>query len=248
MSASCRVAGGIPEPPWLADLPRLGPLTQHGPRSPAMRKLPVPAMSHPGHTSFDVTRALALGLRGRCGECGCAVSGARYVVLRCSEDDGGNSNNYSYPGGVVVHGHPPSHLSCALYACMVCPFLQRPTSQARRDGTHRGGAAVAGFSRYGIAYFNEPVFSDDDKWAFGYVGQTKMIEFVAAKELLSAYHESLAADAKTVKVATRLYWTDSATDKRRLAELERIDSAQLEAGRAVAHTQVNGYTYRLAFL
>uniref|UniRef100_UPI00389A734D hypothetical protein n=1 Tax=Mycobacterium sp. HUMS_1102779 TaxID=3383487 RepID=UPI00389A734D len=130
---------------------------------------------------------------------------------------------------------------------LVCPFLQRPTSRALRDGTHRGGAAVAGFSRYGIAYLDEPVVGDWN-WAFGYLGQTKRIEFVAARELLSAYRDALTADAKTVKVANRLYWTDSATDRRRLAELKQIDEAHLEAGRAGAHLQVGGYTYRLALL
>ncbi len=165
-------------------------------------------------------------------------------MLHCSEDYEGS---YSYPGGVFVSSLGPAHLSCIIYtAAVACPFLQRPTSRTR-DGAHRGAAAIAGFSRHGVAYLDEPVFSGK-KWAFGYLGKTKTWDFVAAKELASAYRDALTADAKAINVANRLYWTDSPTDRRRLAELNQIDLAQIEAGRAGAYTKVGSYEYRLALL
>jgi hypothetical protein len=173
MTAGCP-ARSIPEPAWLRDLPRLAPAPH---RKQAQLRLPTPAWSLPGHASLDWTRARALALRGRCFTCGCTLPpGTRYLVLygeglaqTCNEDR------------PVLAAIGPSHLSCCLASCLLCPALQHPRSPrtwtSTTDRDTRGAAAIVGFKRFGIV--TEPTSSH----LFGYVDEVYRLPFVAARDL-----------------------------------------------------------------
>jgi hypothetical protein len=100
---------------------------------------------------------------------------------------------------------------------------------------------VVGFERYGI-FFDDPYWGEQAN--FAYLNEMYRVPFSESRELVPLYEQALADE--NIDTSTRLYWDETNADS--LAELKRVDAPWLEATRATAHTQVNGYGYRLALL
>jgi hypothetical protein len=86
------------------------------------------------------------------------------------------------------------------------------------------------------------------RYSFGYYAQAERSPYDSFRDLLPAYEEAIAADAKEIDTSTRLYWTDSASDVQRLEECKKQDDYTIAAKRPGAFTWANGYIYRLALL
>ena len=54
-------------------------------------------------------------------------------------------------------GPGPMHKSCATYGTLACKFMKYPTSYGRAFKQKRGEAAIFGFRKFGVAYFDEEV-------------------------------------------------------------------------------------------
>lgn len=233
------------EPPWLASLPRLSTGSPQffgaNGRPARYRELPSIPASFPGDTAGDSVRALALAIRRRCAICGCSLPTERVYHLWYQ-----GPSWEEWPGGVWTHYIPgPMHKSCAIYSAMACPWLQYPNSKTKyrqdREKVKRGQAAIVEFGQYGIAFFEK---GTHDTWAFGYYDDTEWVRYGTYKELRPWYVEAVAADAKLIDCATRLYWADNTG----LTECSRRDKPTLVRLRTSAVTWVNGYGYRLAVL
>lgn len=71
--------------------------------------------------------------------------------------------------------------------------------------TPRGGDAfVAGFKRYGVAYFTEPPQGDDALEQWGYVGLTETLPFETWRDVLPLYEAAVDADAERIDTSSRL--------------------------------------------
>jgi hypothetical protein len=87
-----------------------------------------------------------------------------------------------HPGGVWTHNTPgPMHRSCALYATVgVCPYLRHSNTRGKVSAG-RGEAAVFGFARHGLAFFDGPLGLADPESSsldhiFGYAEERQRID------------------------------------------------------------------------
>jgi hypothetical protein len=218
-------AGAIVEPPWMADLPRLG-AGRGFPRPRHFQQLPHLPVSFPGDSTGDPVRAWALALRRRCSVCGCTMRGPVYAfdygaptARRVSE----------LRGGIFTSRLPgPAHRSCAIYSALVCPFFKYPTSRRHHGGSQaRGDAVILAFSGCGSAYFAEHTETEWGPYSFAYSELVERIEFGASKELRPLYEAAVAADAKVIDISTRLYWGGGLADQQRLEECNQADNVTI---------------------
>lgn len=204
------------------------------------------ALAGPPTSEHSSPRSFALAFRRRCGICGCLVpEGQFWQVFH------GQSDVLHHPGVTTVPKIGAIfHKACAAYATLVCPFLKYPTSRSNNVDM-RGNAEMLRFRHYGIAFYGPRTappythatpWNNDDAWA--YLDRVETIKLRTWRDLLPMYDEMVAAE--NIDTSTRLYWTDSDSDHRRLDRMAQQDNAQLARLRATAPTQVGGY--RLALL
>lgn len=252
------MAYGPPEPRWTRDNPRL-----YNARRPGYRHLPSFAMSKPGSTALDVRRSMALGLRRRCAVCGCTMGDVVWATFHAhggSESSKIRDNEQEgmarwHPGDVWTDNTPgPTHKSCAVYASIVCPFLRTRWSR-RHGGGRRGEAAIFGFRKYGIAYFDEPLdlIGDglgDITHIWGYAEPYLRISYETFKDTVKLYDDVLAED-DWIDTSTRLYW-DENRNRRELGQLRMLSAADKDFIAAMRPNAIyrapTGHTYRLAVL
>jgi hypothetical protein len=197
-----------PEPRWTRDLPRLSKPAE------VFHDLPSLAMAPPGRTAVDWTRSRALVLRKACALCGCKMRGLAWVVMKSdwyAAIGQGREEGIGcwHPGGVWTHISPgPMHRSCALFSTLVCPQLLSPTARGRIHRCPRGDAAILGFAKYGIAFYDEPISVNSvDKGSggsderggssdhlFGYAEERERIEFVTFRDNIGLYRQALIDD------------------------------------------------------
>lgn len=220
-------------PPWMADLP----LPMH-PRA-AFQKLPSTAASRwvsgQPTAQFDQRKLRILAIRRRCWCCGYPTESPHWTVITDAEA------NHRY-GQLHTQTSGPLHLSCALYACLACPFLRYPTSRRRLtgDGT-RGIACIKGFDQFGLFI---PPRNPNVYMTFGYfmpIGTTELTSLASTAEL---YEKSLTADTASDLTATpRLFWTDAPDDARHFQINWFSFLTTLQAARTEFVT-INGHCYR----
>jgi hypothetical protein len=107
-------------------------------------------------------------------------------------------------------------------------------------------AFIAGFRRYGVAYFDEPPHGHGARHLFGYVDRMEYIPYETWKDILPLYEDAISADAGLIDTSTRWYWGLNALDH--LASCKREDEATIAKMRLRAFYRADGHLYRLALI
>jgi hypothetical protein len=159
-----------------------------------------------------------------------------------------------HPGGVWTHNTPgPMHRSCALYATVgVCPYLRHSNTRGKVSAG-RGEAAVFGFARHGLAFFDGPLGLADPESSsldhiFGYAEERQRIDFDTYRRHIALYEQALAED-EWIDTRTRLYSQTPSQEINHLRHCKLADDQLVASMRRTAVYRAHtGHVYRLALL
>ena len=240
----------VAEPPWTVQLPRVSTVTPECPLRglSRYRGIPVAATCYAGQIGTDMGRALELGLRRRCSLCGCGLGRVVYNVQ--TQETGSPWKMWQYGPGVAIGAPPgPMHASCAAYLALMCPFLRyergwhRFNTEHTDGSTRRGAGAIVGFASYGYAPKGTGTFNPRNnfcRWAWAYFDPAERIGLPhnAAHVVGPIYDAVIAADARHVNTASRLYWLDddTAPTRSRMAEMVSLVCSAASSVTIGAHT------------
>lgn len=198
----------ITPPPWIADLP-----VDH-------RGFPVPAEAgwteegEPRIALVATDRKVALALQRACAVCGHHIPKGQLLYRAFAQSDAAQIRGYERKLSQDLAG--PLHKSCVLYSAIVCPYLRERTSRLGKEsmispGARRGTlAAVMGFRDMSLLVFagrHEFLSEDAPVPHIGYIELADDIKYRDGTELITQYHEAVAADSAIIDAsAPRSYW------------------------------------------
>lgn len=239
----------MPTPaPWIANLPR------------DARGFPVPAEAgwrdgQPVLSAVAADRKVALGMRRACAVCGYEMPTGRPVFRAWAQGDAAHMRQYERERSHDLSG--PLHRSCVFFSAMVCPYLREKNSRLAKSSTISPGArrgtraAIMGFKDFGLLMYAEPHnFLDPAKPSpnFAYLEMVEDIGYRDGDELADRYQAAVESDVTIIDTSCpRLYWTDTKSDLKALANLLHADYRQIARSTPVYEQVILGQGRFVAF-